>query len=213
MELLAANGVSVVHNASSNLRLGSGTAPVRVMREKGINVALGLDSLALNDDGDMIQELRLAALLHRAPGDPCLGPRQALAMATLNGARALGMEQAIGTLAPGRRADLALIDLDRLETPFADPRMEIAERLVQRARAQDVDTVIVNGELIMHNRQHLKIDKGGLSRELKAWWARGRSAEQDRMDHFVAGLKPYARRLIAGEMGRAAGADPSSETA
>ncbi len=209
MALLATSGVSVVHNASSNLRLHSGTAPVRAMLMKGINVALGLDSLGLNDDGDMVQELRLAALLHRAPGDPNPGARQALAMATRNGARALGMEHAAGTLAPGKRADLITVDLERLETAVDDRRPDIAERIVQQVKGQDVDTVIVNGEIVMENRKHRKIDKDAMARELQAWLARERSPEQNRLHRLVAGLKPYARRLIAGQDGHDIGAGPS----
>jgi 5-methylthioadenosine/S-adenosylhomocysteine deaminase len=210
MDLLAASGTSVIHNPSSNLRLCNGTAPVRAMLQKGINVALGLDSQGLNDEADMIQELRLAALLHRAAGDPYPGPRQALAMATLSGARALGMEHAIGTLAPGKRADLILVDLDRLEAPFSDLRLGIADRVVQRAKAQDVDTVIVNGEVVMHNRKHLKIDTEALARELKTLWARERSAEQMNLDGLLASLKPYARRLSRGQIRHAVGAGPFS---
>lgn len=201
MDLLADYGVSVVHNPSSNLRLGSGTAPVRAMLARGINIGLGLDSLSLADNGDMIEELRLAALLHRLPDAPSSGAWQALAMATVNGARALGLERTFGTIEPGKRADLVLLDLDRMEAPLGGT-LDIAQRMVQRAEVRDVDTVIVNGQIVMHNRKLLTIDRPALAREIRSWWAaQKRSTEQGRMGRFIGDIKPYARRLLHGELG------------
>ena len=105
--------VGVAHNPSSNLKLASGVAPVRDMLKAGINVGIGTDGAASNNDLDMFEEMRLAALVAKnASNDPTVLPAaQAVAMATRLGARALYMEQLIGSLEPGKRADLILVDL------------------------------------------------------------------------------------------------------
>ena len=115
------------HNPSSNLKLASGVAPVRDMLKAGINVGIGTDGAASNNDLDMFEEMRLAALVAKnANNDPTVLPAaQAVAMATRLGARALHMEQLIGSLEPGKRADLILVDLARPTTrpaSAANPR-------------------------------------------------------------------------------------------
>ena len=156
IDTLHRRGVTVVHNPKSNLKLGSGIAPLRRMLEAGIPVALGTDGAASNDLLDMFEEMRFAALL---PKGLALDPRamcaaQVLRMATVHGARACGINA--GVLAPGRLADLITVAIDRPHTlPGHDPMCT----LVYCARADDVQTVVVNGRLVMDQRFLLTIDE------------------------------------------------------
>ena len=131
------------------------------MLAKGINVALGMDGHGINDDEDLIQELRLCAALHRTPGlgnvSPTVG--QLLKMVTVNGAKVTFFSDQIGTLEKGKRADIILINLERITEPYLDPKVNIADILLGLARASDVDTVMIDGEIVLRNRKHTRINK------------------------------------------------------
>lgn len=153
---LRRRGVAVVHNPKSNLKLGSGIAPVPDMLAAGITVALGTDGAASNDLLDMFEEMRAAALIHKGVAeDPAaISAIDALRMATVDGARALGLDA--GVLAPGRLADVITVALDRPHTvPVHDPVCT----LVYCARADDVQTVFVNGQLVMDQRRLLTVSE------------------------------------------------------
>jgi cytosine/adenosine deaminase-related metal-dependent hydrolase len=199
IDLLAGRGTTVVHNASSNLRLGSGLAPVSRMLERGVNVALGLDSNGLNDDGDMLQEMRLAANLQRGPGISSTWPtsRQILSMATRNGARALTLDQDVGVLEKGKKADLILLRLDVIEQPYVDPQHDAIDTLVYRAKAKHVDTVMIDGKLVMEQGNLLSIDKEAVVGELQSQL---KAARYESMA-WLRELKPYADRLYNAESG------------
>jgi len=197
VDLLAESGTSVVHNAGANLRLRSGIAPVNVMLQRGVNVALGMDSNSLNDDGDMLQEMRLVANLHRIPGVGSFGltATQVLRMATSNGARALMLGDDVGVLEVGRKADLILIRLDKLSFPYTDLRTSIADSLLQRAKAQHVDTVVINGEMVMGEGELLTIDKDAIIAELRSHLASPRSRHEQELSDWVQRLGSYATRF------------------
>ncbi len=148
ISLLASRGVSVVHCPASNLKLASGIAPVAEMLREGVNVALGTDGPASNDSLDMFREMRLAALLQRGArlDSRALTSWDALRMATVNGARALGLDGEIGTLETGKRADVILVDLRR---PHLSTHSDLASALVFSATGSDVDTVIVDGRVVV----------------------------------------------------------------
>ena len=146
-ELLAARDVKVLHCPGSNLKLGSGIAPVVQMRARGISVSLGADGAACNNRLDMFEEIRLAATLQavrEAPG--ALTARDALWMATREGARALGLQQEVGSIEIGKRADLILIDRDR---PHLAPDTDPWSTLVYAARGTDVRMTMVDGEVLV----------------------------------------------------------------
>ena len=163
--LLAEHGVNVMHCPSSNLKLGSGIAPVADMRARGITVSLGADGAACNNHLDMFDEMRLAALLqavHRRPG--ALTARDALSMATRAGARTLGLEREIGSIEAGKRADLIVIARDR---PHLLPGPDPYSTLVYAARASDVRTTIVDGEVLVDKGVPVRIDRAEIVAEAR----------------------------------------------
>jgi 5-methylthioadenosine/S-adenosylhomocysteine deaminase len=164
MELLAASGAGVAHCPESNMKLASGMAPVTDLLARGVPVGLGTDGCASNNNLDMLGELDTAAKLAKVRNlDPTALPaRQALALATRQGARVLGLEEEIGMLAPGLKADLVVIDLDQPHlTPIYDPY----SHLVYAATGADVLTVLVEGRILVKDRQLLAFDMA----ETLAW--------------------------------------------
>ena len=156
----------VAHNPTSNLKLGSGVAPVAKMLELGVPVGIGTDGTASNNDLDMFEEMRLAALLAKgiATDPTALPARHALAMATRIGARALHLGDHIGTLEPGKRADLVIVDLDR---PHNVPRFDrdpdaVYSQIVYAAKSTDVVDVMCEGRWLMRDRRLLTLDEEAL---------------------------------------------------
>jgi 5-methylthioadenosine/S-adenosylhomocysteine deaminase len=169
--LLADHACHVAHCPSSNLKLASGIAPIRAIRARGVNVGLGTDGAASNNRLDLFSEMRLAALLAKGAGsDPTLLPaHEVLEMATLNSARALGLDQHIGSLVPGKRADIAAVDLSAPElSPCYDPLSHLA----YAAGREHVTHVWVNGELLVENGTLTRIDSRELAAKAQRWKAR-----------------------------------------
>jgi 5-methylthioadenosine/S-adenosylhomocysteine deaminase len=157
MALLADREVKVLHCPSSNLKLGSGIAPVSEMRRRGVRVSLGTDGAACNNRLDMFEEMRLAALLQAVRSGPgSLPARDALWIATRGGAQALGRDAEIGSIEPGRRADLIVVDRDR---PHLAPGEDPCSTLVYAARGSDVRTTIVDGELLVDKGEPVNLDR------------------------------------------------------
>ena len=157
MDILARNGVSVAHNPQSNMKLASGIAPVKKMLDAGINVSIGTDGASSNNDLDMWEEMRTASLLQKvATMDPCAIPAYtALQMATVNGAKAIGREGKLGILATGAFADILLVDMEK---PHLYPHTNLISELVYSTHASDVDTVILNGKIVVKNRKCLSMN-------------------------------------------------------
>jgi 5-methylthioadenosine/S-adenosylhomocysteine deaminase len=159
-------GAGVAHNPSSNLKLSSGFAPVVEMLEAGLNVGIGTDGPASNNDLDMFEEMRLASFVAKAvSGDPTALPaRQAFEMATCMGARALHLGHLTGSLEPGKRADLILVDLGSLHSlpQFDRDPNALYSRLVYATKSTDVTDVMVNGQWLMRDRVLQTIDEASL---------------------------------------------------
>ncbi|MBL6966228.1 MAG: amidohydrolase family protein [Anaerolineales bacterium] len=160
------HGAGVAHNPSSNLKLASGVAPVNDMLEIGVNVGIGTDGPASNNDLDMFEEIRLTALLAKGiSGDPTVLPaKTALLMATRLGAQAMHMGEITGSLEPGKRADLILVDISPLHNAprfHRDPE-GIYAQLIYAAKSTDVSDVMVNGQWLMRNRELLTLDEAPL---------------------------------------------------
>ena len=197
IELLADSGATVCHNPSSNLRLKNGIAPVNAMLAGGVNVAMGTDSTALNDDDDMLQEMRLASKLHRQPGleHPALDTHQALRLATANAARPTGFEGRIGALEPGRYADMVLLDWDAMTAPYfegsGDSGADAVNTVVYRGKSAHVDTVMINGEVVLRGGRFVKADEEEITDELREQLARPIEQETLETRQMAARLVPY----------------------
>jgi 5-methylthioadenosine/S-adenosylhomocysteine deaminase len=171
MALLAATGAHVVHCPQSNMKLASGACPVSKLLAKGINVALGTDSAASNNDLNMFGEMQAAALLAKLHSQDAsaLPASAALAMATINGARALGMEDSIGSLEVGKQADLIAVDLSGPETqPLYNP----LSQLVYASNGSQVSHSWIAGNLVMSQRQLTHIHLPALATRTGTWQQR-----------------------------------------
>lgn len=157
IELLKNTRTNVVHCPSSNLKLGSGIAPIAKLLDEGISVSLGADGAACNNRLDMFTEMRTTALLQKAlHGPEVLAANRVLRMATIDGATALGLEAEIGSLEVGKRADVAVVKLGQLHTA---PETEVVSSLVYAASASDVQSVVIDGRVVMRDRELLTIDE------------------------------------------------------
>lgn len=174
IELLRMTQTNVAHCPSSNLKLGSGIAPIALMLQKGIRVSLGADGAACNNRLDMFTEMRTAALLQKLNGPELVPAKTALRMATIEGAKALGLQAQIGSLEAGKRADVIVVNSDSLHsTPSTK---DVASRLVYAATASDVQHVLIDGRLVMRDGNLLLADeevvKENAIREARKLWKR-----------------------------------------
>jgi len=168
LELIAATGSSIAHCPTSNLKLASGFAPVARMRQLGINVGLGTDGAASNNRLDLFSEMRLAALIAKGvTGDAAVLPaHEVLRMATLNGAIALGLGNEIGSITPGKAADLCAVHLGSLETkPCFDP----VSHLVHVAGRESVSHVWVAGKCCVDNKSLTNSAQNDLDAAIALW--------------------------------------------
>src|SRR5262245_1388744 len=175
--ILARRRVGVSHNPESNMKLASGIAPVEPMRRAGVAVGLGTDGAASNNDLDMVEAMREAAFLHKLVSDDprAIPAPAALEMATIDGARVLGLEKTLGSLEPGKRADLLIVSMTSArQTPMYDP----VSHLVYVTRGDDVRTTIVNGRVLMRDRKVLTLDSRQVLADARAMAEKVRAAVQ-----------------------------------
>jgi 5-methylthioadenosine/S-adenosylhomocysteine deaminase len=165
LDVMASFGVKVAHDPESNMKLGAGIAPVPAMLRRGIDVGLGTDGAASNNNLDLFGEMGMCAKLHKmASGDPTVLPAdKVVEMATIGGARVLGMADQIGSIAPGKWADIILVDLN---SPHLTPLYNPFSQLVYSASGADVATVIIGGRVVMRNRLLLTIDIASVMAEV-----------------------------------------------
>jgi len=153
---LARDGTRVVHCPSTNLKLGSGIARIAELDGLGVRLALGADGAPCNNNLDAWTELRHAALLAKIrTGVASLPAARALRLATIDGAHALGLDHLVGSIEPGKRADLVVV---RLDGAHAEPGGDVFSRLVYACGARDVQHVMVDGELVVRDREHQRLD-------------------------------------------------------
>jgi len=164
--IMAERGVHVLHCPGSNLKLGSGVAPIVALRAQGIGVSLGADGAACNNRLDMFDEMRLAATLQAERHGPgALTARDVLLMATRGGAQALGLDAQIGSIAPGKRADLILV---RADAPHLAPGTDPWSTLVYAARGTDVAMTMVDGRILVEDGVPIALDAGAILAESRA---------------------------------------------
>jgi 5-methylthioadenosine/S-adenosylhomocysteine deaminase len=168
ISILQRRGVGVVHNPQSNMKLAAGVAPVPRMMKEGVLLGLGTDGAASNNDLNMWEEMDTVAKLHKVfTGDPkVISAQQAFEFATIRGAQALHLEKEIGSLEVGKRADVLIIARDTLNQI---PVYNIYSDLVYATKAADVETVIINGRLVMRDRRLLTLDETAVKNAARAY--------------------------------------------
>jgi len=195
IDRLATRRTSITSHPSCNLGMRNGLAPIYAMHRRGVNVAMGLDDKTINDDEDAVMELRMLHKLHRVPDydlrTPALTAHEVLRMGTVNGARAIGFDGEIGALVPGMKADMILVDLDRvLRDPWLTEELPIAEAFIHRAMGEDVAIAIVGGRVVMEDRRMTTLDVDALYREIRKA-ARHIPPKQRRHAEMLQRLKPH----------------------
>jgi 5-methylthioadenosine/S-adenosylhomocysteine deaminase len=166
IEILARHGVTAVYNPQSNMKISSGIAPIPQMIEAGVNVAIGTDGASSNNDLDMIEEMRTGSFLQKVAGNnPVVMPAyQILRMATVGGAVAIGMGDSLGRIAEGMLADMVMLDIEK---PHFYPRNDMIASIVYCAKAADVDTVFVDGRMVVSGSRVIGLDTEGLYRKIE----------------------------------------------
>ena len=210
IELAAESGIHVCHNCSSNLRLRSGIAPLQMLLAAGVNVAVGIDEAGINDDRDMLQELRMVLNVHRSPGmgEGPPQPEQILAMATAGGARTTPFGDDIGELAPGKAADLVALRWSDIAYPYLDDAMPPVAAVLHRARATAVDLVMVDGRVVVRDGEIITVDRRAALDELAGSLAAPLKPYEEERRALAAELLPHVRDYYAREYDPAMGLAP-----
>lgn len=200
IDRLAATGTCVCHNCSSNFRLRSGIAPLNAFEERGINTAIGLDEAGINDDRDMLQEMRLVLRAHRVPGmgDEVPTTPQVLRMATTGGARTTPYGETLGTLEVGKAADLSLIDWRSVSYPYLDTLTSTLDAVVQRAKSPAVRVVMCDGEVIYRDGVFTRVDKESALKALHDDLANALSDDEVQRRNLSKALLPHVKAFYAG---------------
>jgi 5-methylthioadenosine/S-adenosylhomocysteine deaminase len=164
--LFAERGVTVICNTSGNLRLGEGITPVGDFHDAGAAVGIGSDDMTLSSDSDHLAEMRLGVALARLE-DSWMSPAEAIAATTSVGARAAGLGELVGTISPGKRADLLLLDLERISAPGFAADVTPLDLVAAKATARDVRAVLVDGEVLVEDGEHRRRDFGQIVAEMR----------------------------------------------
>ncbi len=197
IDRLAETGTCICHNCSSNFRLRSGVASLNVFEAKGINTAIGLDEAGINDDRDMLQEMRMVLRAHRVPGmeDDVPTPAQVFRMATAGGAKTTPFGERIGTLEVGCAADMVLIDWQQVSYPYLDAETPVLDAVLQRARS--ARTVICDGEVIYAEGRFTKLDRDAALRALHEDLQRALADDEVERRKLSKALLPHVKAFYA----------------
>ena len=199
-DLLAESGGCLCHNCSSNLRLKSGKADLSSFLSKNIPIALGIDEAGINDDRDMLQEMRLAYTLHRRPGHSSPNPSAAeiLRMATEHGAASTPFSGKIGRLEKGLFADILLLDLQSLAFPYQDFDIPLLDIIVRRAKRKSVDTVIIDGNVVFNKGKFTRVDEDALLEEISKVLSRAKTPEEVELRELSEIIMPAVKNFYSG---------------
>lgn len=199
---VAETGTCICHNCSSNFRLRSGTAPLNRFAQAGVNVAIGLDEAGINDDRDMLQEMRLVLRAHRVPGmeDDVPTMDQVLTMATVGGARTTAFGDQLGTLEVGTAADLVLLDWQQISYLYLDEETPVLDAVIQRAKTGGVRHVMCGGETIYADGRFARVDQAAALKALHDDLAHALSDDEVERRHLSKALLPHIKRFYAGYM-------------
>jgi cytosine/adenosine deaminase-related metal-dependent hydrolase len=200
IDLVAAHGVCLCHNCSSNFRLRSGMAPLNEFARRGIPVAVGIDEAGLNDDRDMLQEMRLILNVHRVPGMDDVPPTcpQVLRMATEHGAGTTPFAGKIGRLEPGRYADFVVINHRRALYPYQDDQIPILDAIMQRAKTGAVDATVIGGVTVYENGHFTGVDRDAVLAEIAGLLGKPRTPQETDMVGLSREMQGFVRRFYDG---------------
>ena len=196
---LAETGTCVCHNCSSNLRLRSGVAALNVLEAKGINTAMGLDEAGINDDRDMLQEMRMVLRVHRVPGMEDIVPTaaQVFRMATSGGARTTAFGDTIGVIAEGKAADMVSIDWRQVSFPYLDHDFPLLDAVLLRAKTQGVRRVICDGVVIYEDGRFTRVDQAASLKALHEDLQRALTDDEVERRGLSKSLLPHVKRFYA----------------
>jgi cytosine/adenosine deaminase-related metal-dependent hydrolase len=200
LDKLAATGTNICHNCSSNFRLRSGVAALNRFEAKGINTAIGLDEAGINDDRDMLQEMRMVLRAHREPGmdDRVPTMAQILRMATQGGARTTPYGARLGTLETGKAADMVLIDWKQVSYPYLDPATPVLDAVLQRAKVEGVRAVIAAGEIIYRDGKFTRVDRAAALAQFADLLKRDLSTEEQERRRLAKAVLPHVKAFYDG---------------
>jgi 5-methylthioadenosine/S-adenosylhomocysteine deaminase len=200
IDRLAETKSCICHNCSSNFRLRSGVAALNHFEAKGINTAIGLDEAGINDDRDMLQEMRLVLRAHRIPGigDEVPTMAQVLRMATVGGARTTPYGEALGTLEVGKGADMVLIDWRQIAWPYLDEEMPLLDAVIQRAKAEGVTMTMCDGEVIYQDGRYTKVDRDSALKALHDDLSKALADDEVERRKLSKALLPHVRKFYTG---------------
>ncbi len=200
IDRLAETGTCVCHNCSSNFRLRSGLAALNHFEAKGINTAIGLDEAGINDDRDMLQEMRMVLRAHRVPGmneADVPTTAQVLRMATTGGAKTTPYGSTIGALEVGKAADLVMIDRDQVAYPYLDEETPLLDAVIQRAKTDGVTRVMCDGEVIYEEGTFKRVDKTQALKALHDDLSKALTHEEAERRNLSKALLPHVRKFYA----------------
>lgn len=200
IELCADTGTRICHNCSSNLRLKSGIAPLNRFRSHGIPVAIGIDEAGINDDRDMLQEMRMVLRAHREPGieAPHPSPAAVMRMATEHGAGTTPFADSVGELYPGKAADLVVLDWNDVSYPYQQEDVPLVDVLIQRAKTSAVKTVMISGEVVYSDGRFTLVDHDAVLAEIAAKLAMPLSSAEEERRLLARSVMPHVRRFYEG---------------
>jgi 5-methylthioadenosine/S-adenosylhomocysteine deaminase len=200
IDRLAETGTCVCHNCSSNFRLRSGVAALNVLQSKGIKTAIGIDEAGINDDRDMLQEMRMVLRAHRTPGmdDSVPTAAQVFRMATSGGATTTPFGDAIGTLAVGKAADMVLMDWRQISYPYLDREVPLLDAVLLRAKAEAVRGVICAGELIYADGRFTRVDREAALQALHEDLQKALTDDEVERRGLSKALLPHVKAFYAG---------------
>jgi 5-methylthioadenosine/S-adenosylhomocysteine deaminase len=200
IDLCGTTGTHICHNCSSNFRLKSGIAPVNRFLARKIPVAIGIDEAGINDDRDMLQEMRMVLRTHREPGIDAPSPSaaQVLRMATEHGAATTPFGSSIGRLAPGCAADLVIMDWKTMTHPYQDNALPLVDVLVQRAKTSAVQGVMIGGEMVYADGRFTRLDREAVLNEIAAMLKRPLSEAEIQRKELSRAVFPHVHAFYDG---------------
>lgn len=195
IERVAETGTHICHNCSSNFRLRSGIAPLNRFEAAGVNVAIGLDEAGINDDRDMLQEMRMVLRAHREPGmdDRVPTVAQVFRMASEGGALTTAYGASLGRLEVGRGADMVLIDWNQVSFPYLDAEVPVLDAVVQRAKVEGVRAVVVAGEVVYRDGRFTRVDRDAVLGQISDMLKRELSDDEQERRRLSKAVLPYMR--------------------